>query len=63
MAVWMYCLSMGASRSPPHRPGAWIYLDNVNQSVVTPATLPDIIPESHTINVTLDGYQVATQRR
>ncbi len=42
--------------------GAWIYLDNANQSVVTPATLSGITPGSHVVNVTLAGYRVSTEQ-
>lgn len=41
--------------------GAWIYIDNISQGALTPKTISGITPGSHTVKLTLSGYQDYSQ--
>jgi uncharacterized repeat protein (TIGR01451 family) len=41
--------------------GAAIFLDGTDTGLITPATIEKVIPGSHMVNVTLSGYQPASQ--
>jgi len=38
-------------------PGAWVYLNGVNRSVVTPATLENLVIGDYTVEVRAEGYE------